>query len=81
MTIFLMLSLKKKGEETMSEKCITVGELIKELEKLPKDFTVEVSVTYDNCEHIQPLGQVYSYKDCKHIDWITLRGKKSEKLV
>ena len=60
----------------MSEKCITVSELIKELEKLPKDFTVEVSVRYDNCEHIQPLGQVYSCTNCKHIDWIVLRGEK-----
>ncbi len=55
---------------------MNVGDLIKELEKLPKDFTVEVSVTYDNCEHIQPLGQVYFCEDCKFIDWITLRGQK-----
>lgn len=59
----------------MDEKRFTVEELIRELEKLPKHYTVEVSVTYDNCEHIQPLSKI-SYYDGRFIDWITLRGGK-----
>ena len=59
----------------MTEKRFTVGELIEELEKLPKQLTVELSVNYDNCNHIQPLGEVYSSKS-KYIDWIVLMGVK-----
>lgn len=51
---------------------ITVGKLIKELSKLPKDKTVELSVNYDNCDHIQSLKRIYHNKD---IDWIILSGK------
>lgn len=57
----------------MSE--ITVEKLIQILKGLPKDKIVEVSVTYDNCEHIQTLGEV-THTEC--VNWITLRGKKYE---
>lgn len=52
---------------------ITVKELIRILEQIPSDKTVEVTVTYDNTEHIQPLGEVYHHEN---FNWITLRGKK-----
>lgn len=51
---------------------ITIGELINELEKHPKNKTVDVSVRYDNCEHIQPLKEVNATEG---IDWIVLRGR------
>ena len=35
------------------------------------DKKVRVSVTYDNCEHIQDLKDVYCFDE---INWITLRG-------
>ena len=54
----------------------TVGELIKELEEIPKNFKVELSVNYDNCDHIQPLKKIYvPNPETEYIDWITLRGK------
>ena len=56
----------------MSYEGITIEELIKELEKHPKDKTVEISVTYDNCEHVQPLKKVSATEG---IEWIVLRGK------
>lgn len=60
----------------MSEKeRFTVGELIKELEKLPKHLRVELSVHYDNCHHIQPLGKLYNSMS-SDIDWILLIGVK-----
>ncbi|WP_296885115.1 hypothetical protein [uncultured Methanobrevibacter sp.] len=58
----------------MSEKeQLTVGELIKELEKLPKHLKVEVAVVYDNCRHIQPLYKVFNSASAD-IDWIILMG-------
>ena len=56
---------------------ITVGELIKELEKLDKDKPVELSVNYDNCDHIQDLCYVDDFKDslCGGKGWVTLIGK------
>lgn len=59
----------------MTDKGMTIGELIKELEKLPKHLTVKLSVNYDDCNHIQPLGRVYSLRSAD-IDWILLIGKK-----
>lgn len=53
----------------------TVGELINELEKLPKHLKVDLAVHYDNCHHIQPLSVIYYYES-KYIDWITLFGVK-----
>lgn len=50
-----------------------VRDLINELEKVPQDFDVELGVRYDNCEHIQQLGEVISFKS-SDIDWILLRG-------
>ena len=52
---------------------LTVGELIKELEKLPKHLKVELSVRYDKCRHIQPLYDVYNSASAD-IDWIVLMG-------
>ena len=63
------------GSVKMNKGKFIVGELIKELEKLDKDKPVEVSVTYDNCEHIQPLSSVYDFNDSYFGDgWVTLRG-------
>ena len=39
------------------------------------DKYVELSVNYDQCDHIQELGEVWC-TDNELIDWITLRGKK-----
>ena len=39
------------------------------------DYTIDVSVRYDNCEHIQPLGEV-SANISGTVDFITLRGAK-----
>lgn len=57
----------------MTEKQFTVEKLIKELEKLPKHHTVELSVHYDNCHHVQPLSEIYS-SESKYIEWIVLIG-------
>lgn len=62
----------------MTEK-ITVKQLHKYLSELIKDgcedYTIDVTVRYDNCEHIQPLGEI-----CANIsgtvNFITLRGAK-----
>ena len=51
---------------------ITVGELIKELSRLPSDKTVKLSVNYDHCDHMQNLTEVYCYEK---IDWIVLKGR------
>ena len=63
----------------MTEKGMTVRELTSYLlgliEKGDGDKTVELSVNYDNCDHIQPLKEIYVCENCKYIDWITLRGK------
>lgn len=63
----------------MTEKRVTVKELSDYLLDLIKegygDNTVELSINYDNCDHIQPLNEVYVCRDCKYIDWITLRGR------
>lgn len=59
----------------MAKQGMTVGELIKELEKLDKDKPVEVSVNYDNCDHVQSLCSVYDFKDSYFGDgWVTLIG-------
>lgn len=57
---------------------ITVGELIKELSKIPKDKIVELNVNYDNCNHIQDLKEIY-YNE--NYDWIVLSGKRSKSYV
>lgn len=63
----------------MTEKRVTVKELSDYLLDLIKegygDNTVELSINYDNCDHIQPLNEVHVCRDCKYIDWITLRGR------
>lgn len=61
----------------MAKQGMTVGQLIKELEKLDKDKPVEVSVNYDNCDHIQKLESVYDFNDSYFGDgWVTLIGGK-----
>ena len=56
----------------MTKQGMTVGELIKELKKLDKDKPVEVSVNYDNCDHVQKLCSVYDFKDSYFGDgWVT----------
>ena len=50
-----------------------VDELIKELEKLPKNLTVKLSVNYDHCDHIQNLKEVYHYNETP---WVVLKGGK-----
>lgn len=58
---------------------MTVGKLIKKLEKLDKDKPVEISVNYDNCNHIQKLCSVYDFNDSYFGDgWVTLRGGKCD---
>lgn len=60
----------------MSEKKrITVRDLASHLLHLIEngdgEKIVKVSVTYDDCEHLQPLMGIDNYKE---IDFITLRG-------
>jgi len=54
---------------------ITVAELIKQLEKVPQDFTVTLGVSYDNCLHMQPLEKVDAPMS-SDINWILLKGAK-----
>lgn len=58
----------------MSRKKFSVGDLIKELEKLDPDKQVELSVSYDNCEHIQPLQSIFDFDGHISGGWVTLRG-------
>ena len=51
---------------------MTVGDLIQELEKIPKDKVVKLSVNWDNCDHIQSLTKVYHHDS---LEWITLIGR------
>ena len=53
-------------------KSLTVGELIKELSKLPQDKTVKLSVNYDHCDHVQTLKRAYYDEG---ISWIVLSGR------
>lgn len=55
----------------------TVGDLIRDLEKIPEDYIVRVSVAYDDCEHIQYLNTIYTFKGCGN-GWVTLSGVKDE---
>lgn len=61
----------------MSTNKITVRELCSALldiiEEGNGDKTVQVSVIYDNCEHIQDFGNI---TNIENIPWITLRGAK-----
>lgn len=54
---------------------ITVRDLVSYLMELietgSSDKKVRVSVTYDNCEHIQDLQGVHCFDE---INWITLMG-------
>lgn len=54
---------------------ITVRDLVSHLLELIEtgnsDKKVRVSVTYDNCEHIQDLQGVHCFDE---INWITLMG-------
>lgn len=67
------------GEINMIKQGLTVGDLINELEKLDKDKTVEVSVTYNGCDHIQKLCSVYDFNDSYFGNgWVTLIGGKCD---
>ena len=59
---------------------ITVKELDKLLDDLIKkgygDHTIELSVNYDRCNHVQELGNVWIPEPDGNIDWITLIGVK-----
>lgn len=61
----------------MTEKQFTVKELCSYLLDLIEeghgDKTVQLSVIYDNCEHIQDFGNI---TNIENIPWITLRGAK-----
>ena len=65
----------------MTEKQLTVEDLYLKLDELIEKgygkHTVDLSVNYDHCDHIQPLGNVWC-TDSEVIDWITLRGKKND---
>ena len=63
----------------MTENQLTIGELIEALQKLPlpKSYKVNLSVRYDDCEHIQPLRGVTAFISTD-IDWIVLRGGKND---
>lgn len=63
----------------MTEKQLTIGELIDALQKLPlpKSYKVNLSVKYDDCEHIQPLREVTGFISTE-INWIVLRGGKND---
>ena len=63
---------------SMNEKMgVTVRDLASHLLHLVEngegEKIVKVSVNYDDCEHIQNLTRIGSYKE---IDFITLRGGK-----
>lgn len=65
--------LKKEWERNfmIDEKGMRVGELIQELEKIPEDKIVKLSVNWDHCDHVQTLKTVYHSDLFK---WITLDG-------
>lgn len=54
----------------MTEKAMTVKELKEWLNGVSEDMNIKLSITYDNCEHIQNLNDVY----VEGI-WLYLRGK------
>jgi len=62
----------------MSEVPLTVEDLHEILTGIIKmgygKKTVELSVNYDNCDHIQELGSVHTNGET--ISWITLMGVK-----
>lgn len=63
----------------MIKQGLTVGDLINELEKIDKDKPVEVSVTYNGCDHIQKLCSVYDFNDSYFGNgWVTLIGGKCD---
>lgn len=63
----------------MTEKRLIVEDLYLKsdglIEKGYGKHTVELSVNYNNSDHIQELGEVW-HTDSDFINWITLRGKK-----
>ena len=67
---FIDAELNKALEDIKMNK-MTVGDLIQELEKIPKDKVVKLSVNWDNCDHIQSLTKVYHHDS---LEWITLIG-------
>ena len=61
----------------MTKKRFTVYELHEQLSQMIEQGhgmkIVELSVNYDNCDHIQKLGKIY-WND--NFNWITLAGAK-----
>lgn len=53
-----------------NEKKFTVGLLKSKLKDLPEDMEVQISLSYDNVEHIDYLKDIKRYED----KWITLIG-------
>ena len=43
----------------MSEKTMTVKELKERLNGVSENMNIKLSITYDNCEHVQKLNDVY----------------------
>lgn len=68
---------RENGAIRMSKK-ITVEQLNSWLTKLIEDgcghYTIDISVHYDNCDHIQPLDEVCA-NISGEVDFITLRGR------
>lgn len=58
---------------TVKQLCSTLLDLI---EDGYSEHTIDLSVNYDNCNHIQPLREVYAPKKDTGIDWIVLLGAK-----
>ena len=54
----------------MTEKAMTVKELKEWLNGVSEDMNIKLSITYDNCEHIQNLNDVYAEGI-----WLYLIGK------
>ena len=52
---------------------MNASELIKILEKLPKETKIRLSVFYNNCEHLQDMGDSFYFKEG---NYIKLLGKK-----
>ena len=62
---------KKRIVFQMTEKAMTVKELKEWLNGVSEDMNIKLSITYDNCEHIQNLNDVYAEGI-----WLYLIGKQ-----
>jgi hypothetical protein len=55
---------------------MNVGELKRQLEKVPDDLTVELMIHYDNAWHIQGLHNCDIASTSYNNEWIVLKGQK-----